>query len=386
MPPVIGTRVLPPFPINEVAKISILAPGTNIVLVKTQGLWAVATRFNYPAKFSKIVESLQELDELKIGQAQTIAPADLAKFNLLPPPTNTAADPAAKAGTLIQLFNEQNQPLISLLIGKPFLSQATGPMAGMGSFPNGQYVSTSPDKVYLVAKSLARLTESTKYWLDEEFISVPADDILELTVTGPERVPLALRRAQAGDPLVLDGLAKEETADAGKIGQLAGALNYLGFDDVAAPTLTAKEAGLDRPIVVQARTRQDRIYTLNIGSTLTNDTFDRYVQLSVTQAPPAALVATNAAEAKPDEAAQKKKDEDARTLADKTRALNAKLSPWIYTIKSYRIEPFLTKREEIVKKPEPPKPEDAAPATNAPAIKPPPVKSVAPDIKAKPTE
>ncbi len=356
-PPVIGRRVLPPFPINDVAKITILAPGTNIVLAKTQGIWTVASRFNYPAKFSKVVESLRELDGLTVGQTLRVAESQLDKFNLLLPPNNAAPDPTGKTGTLLQLFNEHNQLLTSLIIGKPFLSKTSRPMPGMAGYPNGQYVRTGGDKVFLVAQNLARLTENNKYWLDDEFISIPAQDILELAMTGPDRTPISLRRDQENsNTLTVEALDKEEgVADPGQINRLAGALNYFGFDNVAPPTLTAKEAGLDRPIIITARTRQGQIYNLRLGNTLTNDTFDRYAQVSVTQIAPAAAPAaqTNEIEATSGGAAQKEKDTEAKALAEKTRALNSKLSPWIYVIKSYRAEPLLVKREDLIKKPEP---------------------------------
>lgn len=374
-PPVVGARVLPAFPINDVGKIQILSPGTNFTVAKTQGTWVVVSRFNYPAKFDKVVECLQELNDLKVGQVITVTESQLGSFRLLSPPTNAAPDPAGKAGTLLQLFNGKHQLLASLLIGKHFMrqppsGQAPGSMMGMGGYPDGQYVRTGEGKVFLVAKTLDRLTENAKTWLDDEFVNVPAQDIMEMTVTGPDRAPITLRRAKEDDLLTLESISeKEGAADAGKVSQVSGALNYLGFDDVAAPTLTAKEAGLDRPIVMKVRTRQGPLYTISLGNTLPNDTFDRYAQVSVTYEPPAAAKPAaddKDAEAKPGDNAQKKKDEEAKVLADQTKALNSKLSSWIYVLKSYRAEPFLVKREDMIKKPEPPKKDEAAAGSDAP--------------------
>ncbi len=372
-PAAVGARVLPPFPINEVAKITVLAPGTNIVLAKRDGVWTVASRFNYPAKFGKVVEALRELDGLKVGQALAVAPDRLDTFKLLSPPTNGAPDPAGSAGARVELFNEHNQPLASLVIGKPFMSRSAGGPPGMDGYPNGQYVRAGGDRVFLVAQNLGRLTENVKYWLDEEFISLPAQDILELSVTGPERAPIVLRRG--GDEnaaLALDGLGPEEgVADSARIDSLAGALNYFGFDDVAAPALTAKDAGLDRPVVVTARTKQGQVYTLRLGNALTNDTFDRYAQVGVVlEAPPAPAKAdaqTNAAAAAVGETPPKDPAAETAALAEKTRTLDAKLSPWIYVVKSYRVEPLLVKREELIKKPEPPAPKPEAPDGGQPA-------------------
>jgi len=287
---------------------------------------------------------------LKIGQAIPATKSQMGQFALLPPATNVAAELAGKTGTRLQLSNDKNQVLATLLIGKPFMrqpptGQPANPMLGIGGYPDGQYIRTGEDKVFLVAKTLSRLTEDAKSWLDDEFINVSANDILEMTVTGPERDAIILRRAKAGDALTLeDARAGEGTVDSAKVNQLTGGLHYLGFDDVAAPTLTAEKTGLDRAIVVKARTIKGRRYTLRIGNTLNNDTFDRYMQVSVTYAPPATEKTA------PDD--KTKNRDETKALAGRTQALNAKLSPWIFVLKSYRAGPLLMKREELIKKPE----------------------------------
>jgi hypothetical protein len=365
-PSIVGTRVLPAFPINDAGKIQILSAGTNIVIAKTQGTWTVATRFNYPAKFEKVVDCIRELDELKVGQALTTTEDQLGSFRLLSPTTNIAPDSSGKTGTLIQIFDVKNQPRASLIIGKHFMhqpppGQAAIPMAGMGAYSDGQYVRTGGNMVFLVAKTLDRLTENAKYWLDDEFVNIPAQDLMEMTVTGPDRTPISLRRAKESDTLTLDAINdKEPAADAGKINQLSGALNYLGFDDVAAPTLTAKDAGLDHPIIIKSRTRQGQLYTLCVGNTLTNDTFDRYAQVSVAYEAQPAVKPSSTNEAQSADATQPEKDDEAKAIEERTKALNGKLSSWIYVIKSYRVEPFLIKREEITKKADPPKQDAAA--------------------------
>ncbi len=361
-PPSIGARVLPPFPINEVSKITMLAPGTNITLVKTQEIWTVASRFNYPAKFAKVSECIQELDNLTIGQTIAAAPSQLGAFNLLAPSTNGAPDPTGQAGTLLQLFNAKDQLLAALVIGKHFqrrppAGQAPGAFPGSEGYPDGQYVRTGEDQVLLVAKNLDRLVENIRFWLDDEFINVPAADILEMNLAGPGRAPMVLRRSRENEQLTLESSgAGEAAADAGKVSQIASALNYLGFDDVADPALTPKETGLDQPVTVTARTRQGWLYTVKIGNALTNDSFDRYAQVQVAfEPPPADQPAAPAAGAadQPGEEAQRQKADAVQAQADQAKALNRKLGPWTFTLKSYRAESLLIKREELIKPPEP---------------------------------
>lgn len=351
-PALVGNLVWPALPINEVRKIQIQTPGTNIIISKTESIWQVASRFNYPAKFEKVVETLQDLSNLKIGQVIHAGEAQLEQFHLLPP---DAEGPPEQTGTLLQLFNAQDQILASLLIGKPFLRQPTGGQESgslWGGYPDGQYIRRATGPVLLVAQSLQRLVEPAKYWLDDEFINVPAQDIMEISISGPGRQPLTLQRERVTDTLQLvknDGEAGP--VDNAKLQQLASSLHYLGFDDVLEPTETA--TGLQQPTLIQARTKQGQTYTLSLGQTVDHESFDRYLQVSVAYTPPANAAAESKEDAPTDAAAQ-------QALAEQTQKLNAQLSPWIYVLKSYRAEALLIQRAELFQDTEPPPDEPAA--------------------------
>jgi len=374
----IGTKVLPGLPVNQVHEIVLITTNNTLTLARVKGTWTVASRFNYPADFNKVADVLLQLGELKVGQVMTVSDAQKGAFKLL--------DPAAKApgaqeqsGTRVELRDENDGLLATLLIGKPFMRAAPdgglqGPLA-FGDYPDGQYVQTADARVFLVAQTLDRFTNDIKGWLAEEFIDAAAADICEIAVSGPERAAIKLVRPKEGKPFTLEGLQDEEGAlDTAKVNQMSGALNLLGFDDIAAPTLSPKETGLDHPLVFEAKTRQGRIYTLRIGNTLTNDTFDRYVQASVAwqapaesgatakdaapapalssgSAPDKGAAGTNAADTAA--AGQHKADEAAKE-ADKAKALNDRLAAWTFIIKSYRAEPLLIKRADLIKKTEPP--------------------------------
>lgn len=353
----IGSPVLPGLPVNRVAKIVLTAPNDTVTLAKVNGIWAVASRFNYPAAFDKIADSLLQLSELKIGQVIAASQTQKGAFALLDPVQT--AERKEQVGTRVELRDEKDGLLGTMLIGKPFMRAApgggmAGPLAFGGDYPDGQYIETADGRVLLVAKTLDRLTGDVKNWLASEFINVGAADIQAITVSGPDRAPITLTRSKEGDTFALEGLKTEEgTLDSTKVNQMSGALNYLGFDDLAAPTLPPNVTGMDRPVVFEAKTKQGQIYTLRIGNTLTNDTFDRYVQVVVAWKAPAEdkketakpETGTNTVDAV--KASQQK--------ADETKALNDRLATWTYILKSYRVEPLLIKRVELIKKAEPPK-------------------------------
>lgn len=361
-PTAIGEYVLPRFPLNDVSKIIVTAPEGALTVAKIEGTWRVLNRWNYPAKFDKVADCLQDLRELKIGQVLALTEAQRGEFKLLAP-TNATPDATGQTGTLVELRDARDGLLASLLIGKHFMrrpaAQRPEAMMAFGGYPDGQYIQTMNGRVVLVSKTLDRLLENAKTWLNDDFIHMPAAEIQTITVSGPDRAPITLTRAKEGETFALEGLKPEDgAADSAKISQMSGALNHLGFDDVVAPTLTSKETGLDKPIRFSAVTKQGQTYIALIGNSPTNDAFDRYAQVQVAYEPTAAATPadTNAAAIPPKAGEEKGKV----NLADETKALNEKLGPWTFTLKSYRAEALLLKREDLIKKPEPPKTEPPA--------------------------
>lgn len=370
----LGTKVLPDLPINRVHKIVLTTTNATFTLAKVKDIWTVADRFNFPAAFDKIAESLLQLSELKVGQVVSTNGKGKSAFNLLDP---TAADSIKElCGTRVELRDENDGLLAWLLIGKPFMRAAPsgGPSAPwtFGDYADGQYVLTGNDRVILVSQTFASLTPDAKNWLESDFINEGAAELHEISVSGPEREPFKLLRPKEDASFTLEGLqAKEGVLDSAKVDQLSGSLNFLRFDDIADPALPPKETGLGNPVLFEARTRSGRVYTIRVGNTLTNGTADRYVQVAlIYQAPvesnlspssalakgeaqEAAAAADKTKEQKAEEAA-KQVDESAKE-SDKAKALNERLAPWTFILKSHRVEPFLIKRAELIKKPEAPK-------------------------------
>lgn len=363
-PSAIGGKVLPNLAINRVAKLVIMSKDGTTTVAKDRDKWVVASRFNYPAKFEKIVDTIRELSELKIGQTVNAPPSRLASFNLLPPQPGT--NKSAQTGALLELRDDKDGLLASLLIGKEFKrppdKAAPEMMFNFGGYSDGQYVRTVDGKVYLVSKNLERMTEETKTWLADDFINVPANDIKEIEVTGPERAAIKLARARDNEPFELADLQKNEgTLDSSKVNQMTGALSYFGFDDAADPALSLKETGLDRPIVFKVETKEGLIYTLHVGNSLPNDSFDRYLTVSVNNDP---SIVTQSVET--EKGKEQSIQEPKKNISEQAASLNERFAPWIYIIKSYRAEPISLKRDDLIKRPEPPKTDEAQ--TNVPSV------------------
>jgi Flp pilus assembly protein CpaB len=92
-------KLLPNFPLNDVAQVIIQSRTNNLHLVRRDNVWRVQERADYPANFSQISDLLIKLSDLKISQSQDVGPSQLGRFELLPPGAG------AGTGTLLQ-FND----------------------------------------------------------------------------------------------------------------------------------------------------------------------------------------------------------------------------------------------------------------------------------------
>jgi hypothetical protein len=78
----VGKKLLPDFPVNDVAHISIRQGSDAVSLVKKDDVWKVAERHDYPANFSSISEFLLKLRDLKAGQVEQAGPSQMPRLQL----------------------------------------------------------------------------------------------------------------------------------------------------------------------------------------------------------------------------------------------------------------------------------------------------------------
>lgn len=387
----LGKPIFKGLDLNKVEKVVLRESTNTITLTRTEKGWVSADKSNYPADFNKIRAGLLKLSELKIGQIVRIDERQKAELKMLPPTAqakkaegDAAAAAAPKAadpsGKMIELFDKGGAKLASLLVGETRKSRPSADSGNpFGMAPSaGQYVSTDEGKtVYLVSEALQEFPSEVNQWLDAELLNVEADKIKNVSVTGPNRMPLTLI-ADANGALQLPDLPPNEQMNAGKASRIKSALSYLRFEDVANPALAENEVGMADPTVFIAETKEGALYTVRIGSQ-SPDGSGRYLRLSAEMTsevppppPPVAPISTNVADVaaaeeatrKAAEAQTKQRDELARSVKE----LNEKLKGWTFVIPSYKAEAFLMQRTELseLKKTDAAKPAEAqAPQMNA---------------------
>src|SRR5688572_24196282 len=67
-----GAKLIPDFPMNEVARMQIKGAQGSVNLVKSNEVWTVQERSGYPANFDEIRELIKKFWEIKVTQSEEV--------------------------------------------------------------------------------------------------------------------------------------------------------------------------------------------------------------------------------------------------------------------------------------------------------------------------
>lgn len=319
----LGDPVLPGLKekLNEIAALSIHSGSATITVARTGDTWRVPGKWNYPADFNRVRDTLTKLSDLKVLQVLHTTPSDLAELQL-----QAAGSNLEHQANGIVLRNQKGDTLATLYAGKTHSRPGPSEAMGMGSFPDSQYVMDDKGQVSLVGEVLQDLQVPEQSWLDTEFVSL--NDILSFRVSGCTKGDFEASRLTLGEEFKLAAAVPSgKDLDNSKLNQAGSVLSYLRFEDVANPRLTPAQTGLDKPVTYQARTQKGQIVTVKVGQATAQES-SRYIAVTVAYEPPPmpAPSGTNS------EAVAKAQAEQVTKAAAEAKALNEKLSPWVYAI------------------------------------------------------
>jgi hypothetical protein len=314
-PSLTGKPVLKSIDLSQVGRIELSANGKkNLILKGTEAGWQIESLFNYPADITKIRANLLSLTDLKIGQV--------------------ARGKKLENDTLVDLQSPEGKSLAILRLGERHLREATGEMAmfGGGAIPDGRYVATEGESVYLVKETLDAFDGELRNWADTQICSVPGSEVtaVEFKVNGE-----TLKMERKEDNWKLDGLGEKEELDTSKLYNLDTALNNLTFTRVADPALTEEQTGLTTGTVYTAILKNGERYQAKVGNTMGAD---RTFKVTASFEPTGTNALENA------------------TIKAKVDTFNANVAKWTYLISSSSADNFSKRRADVVKAKEEPKP------------------------------
>jgi len=355
-----GVAVLADLDLNRIEKIRLAKQGQTVEVARRDGKWVVPSLFGYPADYEKVVRSLRELGDLKVGQTVREGEKFLGDFGL-PGGTNTAPE-----SRVVTLFDGKDQSLAALNIGNEFALSGGGEFGG----GEGRYVRSGNGPVVVVKESLGELTTQNNDWVKRDLTSVASADLVNIEARVSNEVQ---RVAVLGiEQFKVEGLKEGEEINKDNASKLAAALSNLQFSNVADIAQKPSELGLEKADTVVFKTKDGRTYTVQLGSVSAADS-GRYAKLAVTYQKPAPPplppipTTTNKVEIAQatNEVARLLKDFEntASKTAEKAMQESRLFGAWTYVLQSSDCDNLAMTRSRLVKasekKPEPKK--DAKP-------------------------
>jgi hypothetical protein len=326
-----GDRLFADLPVNTVAGITIADSENRVTLVKGEKVWQVAERNGYPADFDELRDTVVKLSRLKIGRSFIGSPESLARLSLIPPSTPDASD----AGRQITLKDQDGKILADLILGQ------TRETDGGGS--GGQYLKKiGADTVFLVDGDFRLLKTAPADWLKKEVLDIRADEVASVVCfAGDGPTPAyTLSRPEKGEAARMTPVPPGRTADSAKIDQVLDALAPLTLDDVKPGRGNPPAAESDRPRLVYHLYDGRRIFIFPESES--EDRFTLRITAEDDLSDEEAVEETE--EGQPSE----KKVAPPPVVQKPARQLNEELSPWVFSVKKWQFDSFITQSESLL--------------------------------------
>ena len=227
-------RVFEDFPINEVASIQVIEKDKKVTLNRGAKQWEVAERDGFPANKTKIVEMLQAVWDLGIGQPVPLAKNQFGRVKLLDPEAEETEQ--KEAATVLKLSGAGGKDLGSIWLGKVHETSEGRPNpfgGGMMMNDAGRYVKRGDSNaVFIVEETFRDAQADPSEWLDDSFFEVSKIKSISRKTKKPEDDWVLSREEITGD-FELPGLKENEEVDATKASSMKSAFSSsMRFEDV----------------------------------------------------------------------------------------------------------------------------------------------------------
>jgi hypothetical protein len=336
----LGGKLLPDFPMNDVAQI-VIQEGTNdLHLVKDEGMWRVQERYGYPADYGDVSALLRKVWEMKIVQSEEVGPSQWTRLQL------ADAGAGTNSGTRLEFKDASGKGLGTVVLGKKHMRQSSAPSQfGNEGWPDGRYLRVAGvDRVALVSDAMSEVEAKPDRFLNKDFIKVEKLRSISLTHTNLTNSWTLTRETETG-PWTLVDAAEGEQLDTSKTSSLNYVLSNPMFDDVISPDTSPDTTGLDQPIVARLETFEGFHYTVKVGNKTDDDKYYITVQTEGSFArertPPA------------DESEEDKERLD-REFKEKLTKLEEKLAQeqahgrWVYLVSKWTVDSLLKGRGDFL--------------------------------------
>ena len=335
----VGEFVIPDFHPNDVAAIHIKWQ-SDFRVVRTNGLWRVPDRYDYPANFNQVSELLLDIKKLKVMQSEVVGQSLRARVDLDEPGKGPGS------GQLVECEDANGKVLASLLLGRRHdRKQNDNEPLGMRGWFDGRYVliPSEPNNILLVPNELPSAAAEPGGWVDRTFFKIENPKFVSLVSPDPQK-SWQLARETPTAKWAMDGLNSGESLDEEKLAQATEIWAFPTFLDVGLD-LPPAVTGLDKPTIITVVTFDNLAYTLKVGKQ--TPAGNHVITVSV------AADFSAGRNPSPDETPEDKKRLDEEFQAKKktleaTVAKDRALAPWMFVVDDW-LNVVLRDRSQLVK-------------------------------------
>lgn len=307
--PLVGTHVLPEVTnrLDAVTRVALIKSGGKTTLVRQGGDWTVEERGFYRADADKVRQVMLGLADLTYVEPKTRKPDLYARLEL-----EDADKPGAKS-TLVTVSDASGSLLGEIIAGKHKVDQ-------LGGGNDGVYVRKPGDAQSWLARGALDLSGDTAQWLDHKLFDLPAAQMKDVVLTAADGTKLAFGREKPDDKFALGSPlpAGKKLKSDGAFDDPAGALGTLELSDVRPAkdfdfpqqgAAAARYESFDGLVVTLSLADKDGAHWARIAASGTGDAQQRAAEL------------------------------------------NARLSPWVFSLPEYKAKALTTKLADLLETP-----------------------------------
>ena len=352
----LGQKVVPNFPINDVARIAIKQGNDQLTVAQKNDRWVVQERGDYPANFSTVSEVVRKVGDLKVAQTVRVGANQLGRLELLPPEKGT------NSGTLVEFKDKNGKTITPLLLGKKHMREGRNDSpfgGGGGGWPDGRYVmvGNDPKSIAVVSEPFSNVEPKPADWLDKDFFKIEKQKSIAVTSQIASNSWKLAKESETNEWKLVDAKAGEQL-DTGKSSSVTSAFSYPSFTDVAT-NKAPEQTGLDKPTTAKIETFDGFAYDIKVGKKVADDREDFFMQVAVNGN--FQKERTPGKDEKPEDKAKLDKEHKDKIdkLEEKLKAEKA-LADWVYIVPKYTLDPLFKERKDLlVEKKEEPKKEES---------------------------
>jgi hypothetical protein len=206
---------------DAVAKVTLTTPEGTITLVRETGdRWSALERHGYPVDRKQVRDLVVALADMRLIERKTAQPERYDRLQVEPPDAEQAQS------KLVRLEAADGDVLAEAIIGKQRYRLT-------GTEPSGTYLRRPDEAQSWLASGGVQIEQAVAQWLEDEIVDVDPAAIRRIVIERAGEPGYVAARDKPDQDLRVVGLAKDEAfkEDAG-LGQLAGALSSVAFEDV----------------------------------------------------------------------------------------------------------------------------------------------------------